>query len=847
MKVANPTLARGSCPLFSSSAMSFHWPVPPSPGHPSTPARQMSAGAAVVWALAWSLGVAIQLAQPALWPSTVYGALVGLALALTIVAGLRSVFFAALAAATLGFAVAGCWGGVAVQQLLSSEFEGRDIQVVGVVSGLPRELAQGQRFLFDVDEAQVDGQKVTLPRRLALGWYETRRGTNHVIPVKAGQRWRLQVRLKRPHGLMNPHGFDHELFLLEQGIGATGYVRDEAAQRLGQPGWGLQPLRQWVRDAIAARVSDPRLAGVLAGLVVGDQSAIDRDDWALFRATGITHLVSISGLHVTMLAWLASAVAQFLWRRHPRAALWCPAPLAARWVGLLVAVAYAFFAGWGVPAQRTVWMLTVVTLLYSTGRRWPWPLVLLLAAVVVTALSPWALLQPGFWLSFTAVGLLMASDTTAAPSTPAQSRWRSLWTQVWSRGLRTQVVATVGLAPLSLVFFQQLSLVGFVANLVAIPVISFLVTPLALLGVVLPPLWSVAAQAVSLLTQFLGFLAAIPGVLWTVPASPWWAQGAALLGAAVLVLPLPWRLRMLALPLCLPLCWPHVPRPPLGQFEFVAVDVGQGTSALVRTRNHLLVFDAGPQYSEESDAGERVLLPLLQARGEKRIDTLMLSHRDTDHVGGASALLRSLPVGRLSSSLEKLHPLQWQAQAQGIPSERCEAGQTWWWDGVRFDVLHPTVEDYGRVLKPNAMSCVLKVQAAATSNGGPGSVLLTGDIEQPQEADLVQRYGGGLVSSVLLAPHHGSKTSSSTLFVHTASPKVTVVQAGYRNRFGHPRPEVVRRWQDQGAAVVQTSDCGAWLWLSYEAPDSDRRGCWRQLQRRYWQSQVLEINSPYTP
>jgi competence protein ComEC len=492
-------------------------------------------------------------------------------------------------------------------------------------------------------------------------------------------------------------------------------------------------------------------------------------------------------------------------------------------------------------------MLAVVTLLYSSGRRWPWPMVLLFAAVVVTALSPWALLQPGFWLSFTAVGLLMASDTTTGPSPQEPSRWRAVLGQVWTRGLRTQVVATVGLAPLSLVFFQQLSLVGFVANLVAIPVISFLVTPLALLGVLLPPLWWVAAKAVALLTEFLGFLASIPGVLWTVPAAPWWAQCAALLGAVVLVLPWPWRLRLLAWPLCLPLCWPAVPRPPAGQFELVAVDVGQGTSALVRTQNHLLVFDAGPQYSEDFDAGERVLLPLLQARGEKRIDTLMLSHRDTDHVGGASALLRSLPVVRLSSSLEQLHPLHWQAQAQGISSGRCVAGQTWWWDGVRFDVLHPTPEDYERVLKPNAMSCVLRVQAAAINGQGAGSLLLTGDIEQPQEADLVQRQGDALASSVLFAPHHGSKTSSSTLFVHTTAPKVVVVQAGYRNRFAHPRPEVVKRWQERGATVVQTSDCGAWTWFSEQPLRSDLGGCWRQTHRRYWHNPGPEPSSRYTP
>lgn len=724
----------------------------------------------------------------------------------------------------------GGWGIARMAEQLKPQLEGQDIQVQGVVSGLPREVAQGVRFRFQVESALLQGQAVKLPQQLALGWYDTKSGVSVASQLKAGQRWQLQVRLKRPHGLMNPHGFDYELYLLEQGVGATGYVREAGAQLQAQASLGLLRARQSIRDGIEAQVHDTRLAGVLAGLTVGDQAAIDRDDWALFRATGITHLVSISGLHVTMLAWLAGAIAQALWRRHARATLFIPAPLAGRWIGFLAAWAYAAFAGWGVPAQRTVWMLAVVTVLYSSGRRWPWLLVLLLAAVVVTALDPWALLAPGFWLSFTAVGLLMASGQQE-PASLQRTPWVRAH-QAVAAGLRTQAVATVGLAPLSLVFFQQLSLVGFVANLLAIPVISFVVTPLALMGIVVPPLWTVAAQCIRWLSDYLTWLASWPGVLWTVPVAPGWAQLAALLGAVLLVLPLPWRLRCLALPLCLPLCWPHIERPALGQFELVAVDVGQGTAALVRTQNHLLVFDAGPQYSVDSDAGERVLLPLLRARGERRIHTLMLSHRDTDHVGGASALMRSLPVGELRSSLENLNPLQWQAQAQGIPSTRCVAGQSWWWDGVSFEVLHPTPEDYERVLKPNAMSCVLRVQSAAANGTSGGSLLLTGDIEQPQEADLVHRHGSQIASTVLFAPHHGSKTSSSSLFVHTASPKVVVVQAGYRNRFGHPAAEVVQRWESQGAAVVQAAQCGAWVWSSSQPAGQ----CWRQETRRYWHS-----------
>ena len=246
----------------------------------------------------------------------------------------------------------------------------------------------------------------------------------------------------------------------------------------------------------------------------------ERDDWDLFRDTGVAHLMSISGLHVTMFAWLAGLAIGAAWRRSARLTLAVPAPLAARVGGLAAAVAYAVVAGWGVPAQRTVWMLATASLLPVAGARWPWPLLLLAAAVVVSALDPWALLQPGFWLSFVAVALLMASDAGASPqATPRQGRLAAALGGA-RRGLRTQLVATLGLAPLTLVFFGQVSLVGFVANLAAIPVVTLLVTPLALLGTLAPPLWSVGAWLSAGLSDALGWLAALPGAVWFAAAAP---------------------------------------------------------------------------------------------------------------------------------------------------------------------------------------------------------------------------------------------------------------------------------------------------------------------------------------
>jgi competence protein ComEC len=797
-------------------------------------------------ALAWLGGVASQLQQAVLWPASWYAALIAAGVLLSACTAVvrapssRGVLLA-LAACALGLGVAGWHAGRLLADALPAELEGTDLQLTGVVASLPQAGASGLRFRFAVEQASLRGRAVPVPRLIALGWY---RGwhdesglSDPIDELRAGQRWRFTARLKRPHGTLNPHGFDVELLLFEQGVRATGYVRargiDDAHRLDDAAGYPIERARQRVRDAIERRIGEARTAGVLAALAVGDQGAIERDDWDLYRNAGIAHLMSISGLHVTMFAWLAGLALGAAWRRSARLMLALPAPQAARLGGLAAAFGYALFSGWGVPSQRTVLMLAVATVLPALGRRWPWPLVLLAAAVVVSAFDPWALLQPGFWLSFVAVGLLMASEPVrrapapaTEPARPWQARWLGKSGGLAREALRTQVLATLGLAPLTLVFFQQVSLVGLLANLIAIPVVTLLITPLALLGVFVAPLWSLGAQAVLALNAALGWLTALPGAVWSAAAAPPWAQAAGLLAGALAVLPLPWRLRLLAIPLALPLLAPMPDAPPEGRFEVVGADIGQGTAVLVRTRAHLLVYDAGPQYSPESDAGQRVLLPLLRARGERRIDLLMLSHRDSDHVGGAAALLRALPIDEVRSSLEATHPLL----ALARKSMRCAAGQSWQWDGVRFEVLHPRPEDYGRASKPNALSCVLRVQ------GAEHSALLTGDIEHAQEAALVAADPLALESELLVAPHHGSRTSSTPEFLEAVRPRIALFQAGYRNRFGHPAPDVVARYRERGIALRTSLACGAFTWPGDE--DHHQGICQRDAARRYWHHAV---------
>ncbi len=737
----------------------------------------------------------------------------------------------------LGFCATG-WRAVAYQsQALNAQLEGQDIRVTGIIAQMPQRDESGLRFRLDVESAQLlqggASSAVSLPPRIQLAWYRSLPRLSEdaaAVPFaeltaqghpRAGERWQMVARLKAPHGNLNPHGFDFELWLWEQGIAATGYVRAtprEAARGDGPLKIGntwqhpMEAARQSARDAIFERVSNPQLAGVLAALVVGDQAAIDRADWDIYRATGVAHLMSISGLHITMFAWGAALLVGALWRRSMRLTRALPAQHAALIGGVLLAALYAVFAGWGLPAQRTVWMLLAVCLLRLVGKRWPWPLVWLLALSLLTALDPWALLSAGFWLSFVAVGVLFASDagreSQAGKLTLAQRALRTL---------REQWVITLALAPLSLLLFNQVSLVGLLANIVAIPVVTLLITPLALLGLIAAPLWDAAAYLVQLLGLLLGWLAQWPYATISIASSAGFIPAIALFGAIFCVLRLPMPLRAAGVLMVLPLLLTPPPRPAPGEFVLLAADIGQGNAVLIQTASKSLLYDAGPRFSRESDAGQRTLVPLLRALGEK-LDVLMISHRDADHIGGAQAVLKMQPQARLISSIEESNELQ-----QVRKAERCIAGQRWDWDGVNFEILHPSLPDYESTPKPNTISCVLRI------SNGKQTVLLTGDLEAAQELRLVEQ-GASLRADVLLVPHHGSKTSSTPEFLNAVQPRIALVQAGYRNRFSHPIPEIMQRYSERGIRIVQSPACGAVHWASH-APTV---ACQRDVAKKYW-------------
>jgi competence protein ComEC len=752
--------------------------------------------------------------------------------------------------AALGFAWAGLFAHHYLEDELGRDWEGRDVTVIGTIDSLPYAFAQGVRFNLSVEQVvQPEAAAGAVPRRLALSWYWTQdmeRG-RQTAALQPGERWQLTVRLRRPHGNANPYGFDYEAWLLEQGLRATGYVRADAKSsfknhRLNDfvPGVGnaVERCRAWLRSRIEAVLEGKEYAGVVAALVIGDQRSVTQDDWQVFNRTGIGHLISISGLHITMISGLVAALFAALWRRSffigTSLPLLLPAQKAAALAGLCAALLYVALAGFGVPAQRTLYMLAVVALALWSGRITDVSHVLCMALGVVLLLDPWAVLWPGFWLSFGAVAILLfastgrlASHGDAASADSGNSTSRRLLSGLKSAS-HLQYVVTIGLVPLTLLLFGRISLVSPAANAVAIPLISFIVTPLSLLGAILPAApgdWMlIAAHAcISWLAAVLKWLSASSFAVWSTPSPPWWAFAIALAGTLWLLAPRGWPLRWMGAVCLLPVILTVPSRPADGQLWLTAFDVGQGTAVLIETPHHRMLYDTGPAYSAESDGGNRVVLPYLAGRGIGNLDMMMISHSDNDHSGGALSILDEIDVADVSSSLPADHPIVQRTRHH----RRCEQGDAWTWDGIRFELLHPETASYEfSKLKPNARSCTLRISV------GRHAVLLPGDIEAAQELALVRHDPERLRASVLLAPHHGSGTSSTPQFLAAVNPELALFQVGYRNRYRHPKAEVYERYADMGVRRLRSDESGAVRIVFGDGIEVQEH---RRERARYWQ------------
>lgn len=595
----------------------------------------------------------------------------------------------------------------------------------------------------------------------------------------------------------------------------------------------IERTRGLLRERIEAVLSDRPYAGVIVALVIGDQRAITQTQWTVFNNTSTSHLIAISGLHITMIAALFAGLAHLLWRKsfftRAQLPLILPAQKAAAIAGVLAALTYVLLAGSGVPAQRTLYMLTVVAIALWCGRLTNVTHVLCSALLAVTVLDPWAVLEPGFWLSFAAVSLILyVSVGRAHILVDAEALRGARWRANLKTAMTAQYAITVGLVPLTVLLFGQASLLSPVANAIAIPLIGFIVTPAALAGSVLPaPLsaWLLLAAhwLVAQLADFLTWLSRFSIAVWTAPFPAWWMFALAAIGTIWMLAPRGWPARYLGAFAWLPLVLQAPAHPQKGEMWVTAFDIGQGMAVLVETEHHRLLYDTGPAYSPEADGGNRVILPYLRARGIHALDGIVVSHSDTDHSGGASSILGLMKVGWLSSSLPLDHPIVAKA---GAAHRRCLAGQRWEWDGARFEMLHPGAASYDSdKWKPNARSCTLKVTM------GAHSILLPGDIEALQEDELVAASAARLRADVLLAPHHGSGTSSTLPFLQVVEPQLALFQVGYRNRYRHPKQEVYDRYGALGIDRRRTDVSGA-LMLRFGG-DIDIAE-YRSEHARYW-------------
>ncbi len=722
--------------------------------------------------------VAVQSLSVLPWPEWMPWLLAAAVIALVFPRGDRSVvWFIA------GFAWAVVRADGWLDARLPAEWHGRDFVVSGVVRDLPRIEARGTRFEFRVDTTEFDGRRIDFAGPIRLTWYED-------APTLAPcSRWTLRVRLRPPRGLVNPGFGDSERNAAQQGRVAAGYVRAAPMNRMTAApratcidGW-----RAAIARTIAREVDDATLGPLLRALAVGDQSAIEERDWDVLRATGIGHLIAISGLHVSLFAAFGAWLARRAWKACPRLVLRVPGPLLEAPVALACATAYGLLAGMGLPTVRTLVMIAVVLAARFLRRATSIPQSLGLAALVIIAWDPLAVLAPGFWLSFVGVAILLATTTPLGDERP---RWRDMPRVQWRLSLL--------LLPLTVWYFGQASLVGPLANLFAVPWVSFVVVPVTVAAAVLVeslpwlgiPLLHLAEALLRPLWELMAWFAAQP------PAQHWFAApstGAfvlAALGVAAGLLPRGVPLRACAVLLVLPLLLPA--RTPLaaGEFEVWMLDVGQGLSVLVRTRDHALLYDAGARLAGGFDAGEAVVVPALRALGVDALDRLVVSHGDNDHAGGALAVHRAHAYASvLAGEPERLAFL----------ARACVAGEAWRWDGVDLRVLWPAA---GSAASGNDRSCVLVV------NGEHGSLVLTGDISTRVEPSVAAALGESTRPLLASVAHHGSATASSADWLDAAAPDLAWISAGHRNRFGHPHADVVARHRARGIALASTAESG---------------------------------------
>ena len=695
---------------------------------------------------------------------------------------------------------------------MTEQFYGKDIRVRGFIASLPESEAHKQRFDFDVTEVLQPGVDFR-PGRLRLNWYQSEN-----LELHAGQEWIVNIRIKPARNFASPGAFDYSAWLWQKGVRYTGYVSNRTDAQLVSHeimSYPLQQLRERIRTELKQQLSHLRFEPIFRALLIGDRSDVSPAEWDILQKTGTIHLMAISGLHVGLVAGFVFLLTRLVWSYFPGLSLRLAAPRAASIFALSSAFVYAALAGFSLPTQRALIMLGVFMGAVFLRRKTSSFDVLSLALILVLFHDTHAVLSSSFWLSFVAVALIFYMLQFQRRTTGKLRYWFYL-----------QAGISFGLLPFTVYFFQQAPLISPLANLLAIPLVTFIIIPLAMIALVLlfihPPTAAVLFSGAQWILEYMWM--ALDGFMQIPFASVTYSTPTAVtllvvvVGVLVALLPTSIRFRYLVIVLLIPLVFQMHWHPSEGEARLTVLDVGQGLAAVIETKNHLLVFDTGARFNEQFDLGGAVVVPYLVQQGHASIDKLIISHGDNDHIGGARTLLSRFPVHQLLTSVPDI-------LLEHAPS-RCVAGMQWSWDNVHVQVLYPDQKDYSMGLRENDLSCVLQIRA------NNKTFLLTGDIEAEAESRLVARYGEELRSDVLIVPHHGSKTSSTSAFIQQVKPELALVATGWRNRYYFPHTIVSRRYELAGSKMYTTAEHGA---LIYDTQTGDLLR-WRRQTQRFWQS-----------
>ena len=779
----------------------------------------------VLFLLFLNLGILLATFLPSLprWEILVC-ALLAIALlgAIRLPSGMLSIGRVMLLALILGGIWSTGWGIWQLRYVLPDAWQRQDLQAIGSVVSLPQTDSRRVRFEFAIQKIW-DPDGVLVPsspiKKVQLSWYHPPAD----VEIGPGQQWRLVLRVRRPHSFMNPGGFDYEAFLFQRGIQAQGYVRGTPVL-LGTDGvYPITKLRQSIKSRFAQLAISPQARGTFNALLIGDRSDLAPTTRRLLQRNGISHLIAISGLHLTMVGGMLFLLLLPLLNRcyRPGSALAAFPPLrCAAALVLPLLWCYAFLAGFSLPTQRALLMFTVFLGTILFGRFYRLLTVYLVAMTLVLLVNPLAALTAGFYLSFAAAGLilLIGSKLVRKQSTAHLGlRFRDYLLSL----VLLQIALGLFLAPIVLFFFYEFSLAGFVVNLIAIPLTTFILMPWLFVNTALlfcvpdliEPSFQFLAAAIDLCYTGLAFLAARSWSWVQLPQPSLLALLAA--GCGVLV----WVCRrraadvVLAVLFFIPLLLPVEHAPATGQLRVTFLDVGQGLAVHLRTARHQLIYDTGAAYSAGASAGTLVLLPYLRQQGRTDLDRVIVSHLDKDHSGGLADLLDQVHVDSLMLNF---------AIQTTIPVLPCRAGASWTWDGVHFEIIHPSTTYRNR----NDGSCVLSVTA------GPHHLLLTGDVTAKAERDFMPALQH-LPVDILQVPHHGSADASSPLLVYRTQPRYAVFAAGHLNYYKHPDQDVLQRYRQVASHPIILWRSGA---VRFELGGKKiiyNKG-YRLMNKRYW-------------